>query len=88
MPLTRSLQPSVPDADGDVNFTMTTAEGKPVRCVADRDYLIAVAPTDDARPTSEIFAQMRELIEMTACDEYDLRGPDEGGVVRLVPLIA
>lgn len=30
---------------------------------------------------------MRDRIELTASEEYDLHGVDESGVVRLVPLI-
>ena len=87
MPLTRSSRPFVAEPNGDVSFTMTTPEGVEVRCEADRDYLVAVAPNDDAKPTPRIFEEMRDLIELTASEQYDLHGADGRGVVRLAPIV-
>jgi hypothetical protein len=87
MPLKRSTLPYVAEANGDVSFTMTAPDGAAVRCEADRDYLVAVAPSDEARPTKAIFEEMRDLIELTASEQYDLHGTDGRGVIRLAPLI-
>ena len=88
MPLTRSARPYVADTNGDVRFAMIAPDGAEVRCEADRDYLVAVAPNDDVKPTAQIFEEMRGTIELTASEQYDLHGLDGRGVVRLAPIIA
>ena len=87
MPLTRSSRPVVAEPNGDVSFTMATPDGVEIRCEADRDYLVAVAPNDDTKPTPRIFEEMRDLIELTASEQYDLHGADGRGVVRLAPIV-
>ncbi len=88
MPLKHADLPHKAEANGDVSFAMTTPAGASIRCEADRDYLIAVAPNDDVKPTIQIFEEMRSVVELTASEQYDIHGVDSRGVVRLVPIIA
>ncbi|MGD9738353.1 MAG: hypothetical protein AB7O56_04610 [Bauldia sp.] len=87
MPLRHSPAPPTLAENGDVLFTMLAADDRPIACEADADYLIALAPTNEGTDTMRIFGEMRDTVELTASEQYDLHGPDERGVVRLAPLI-
>jgi hypothetical protein len=87
MPLKRLPDPAIAHGNGDIEFQMATPEGVQVRCLADRDYVIAIAPDDRPRETAEIFEEMQGRIELEASDQYDLHGSDERGIVRLVPIV-
>lgn len=88
MPLTHSAQNPIADRNGDVYFAMLDSSGNTIPCEASRDYLIGLPSTDLHEPPAVVFERMRDVVELTASEEYDLHGPDEKGVVRLAPLIA
>lgn len=88
MPLAPRSSRAVVDDQDDVQFEMSAPDGSAVVCRADRDYVIAIAPDDRHRSVEDIFAEMRDRIELEASEAYDLHGADGNGEVRLAPLIA
>lgn len=87
MPLIRAEQSPIAEVNGDVYFAMVDEKGRTVPCEVARDYLIAVAADPVEKLPVAIFAAERERIEAKASDDFDICGPDEGGIVRLEPLI-
>lgn len=87
MPLTRAEQSPITEMNGDVYFAMVDEEGRYVPCEVARDYLIAVAADPWEKMPSAIFAEERDVIEANASDDFDVRGPDEEGILRLEPWV-
>jgi hypothetical protein len=85
MPLIRLPSPAIVHLNGDIEFKMVAPDGVQVHCIADRDFVIAIAPDDRSRTTSDIFEEMHARIELEASDQYDLHG-DQEGIVRLAPI--
>ncbi|MCC6737033.1 MAG: hypothetical protein IT534_13020 [Bauldia sp.] len=88
MPLKPISGQRVVDEHDDIAFEMAAPDGSTVRCRADRDYVIAIAPDDRQRSVGDIFDEMRGRIELEASEAYDLHGTDRHGEVQLAPIIA